>query len=123
MPPMMTADPNAGLGKAGPSGVHTAAAASSSAPHEPAPAATRTNNNTINNTTDREGVGRMWGGMWGGMEGRDGGEGWGECKPKQKRLGREGRGQPNPVDPVEPDVNKRPYILKPSGVRRSALPR
>ena len=37
---MMTADPNAGLGKAGPSGVHTAAAASSSAPHEPAPAAT-----------------------------------------------------------------------------------
>ena len=91
MPPMMTADPNAGLGKAGPSGVHTAAAASSSAPHEPAPAATRTNNNTINNTTDREGVGRMWGGMWGGMEGRDGGEGWGECKPKQKRLGREGR--------------------------------
>ena len=37
---MMTADPNAGLGKAGPSGVHTAAAAaSSSAPHEPAPTA------------------------------------------------------------------------------------
>ena len=36
MPPMMTADPKAGLGEAGPSGVHTAAAASSSAPHEPA---------------------------------------------------------------------------------------
>ena len=36
----MTAGPNAGLGKAGPSGVHTAAAAaSSSPPHEPAPAA------------------------------------------------------------------------------------
>ena len=73
MPPMMTADPNAGLGKAGPSGVHTAAAASSSAPHEPAPAATRTNNNTINNTTDRD-------------VGRDGGE----CKAKPKKKIRSG---------------------------------
>ena len=99
MPPMMTADPNAGLGKAGPSGVHTAAAASSSAPHEPAPAATRTNNNTINNTTDREGcrdvgrdVGRDGGRVqtkteeegWIGRDGTSEPKGWGACRKIKK---------------------------------------